>query len=75
MATYRLGKNVFAKDDLTAKLADENLSPDEAKVLMTDFRRMTDLKRTLASDDLSDTDRAALQTEYDNLLNQYFVVR
>lgn len=75
MPAYRFGKNVFAKDDLTAKLANENINPDEARALMKDFRRMTELKRRLATEDLSDADRAALQTEYDNLLNQYFVVR
>ena len=75
MATYRLGKNVFAKDELTSQLADENLSPDVAKALMKDFRSLTEMKSKLSTGDLSDTERAALQQQYDDLLNKYFEVR
>ena len=75
MPTYRLGKNVFAKDNLTAKLADENLSAADAKALLKDFHRTVELKHKLAADDLSDTERTALQSEYDTLLNTYFEVR
>ncbi len=75
MPVYRLGKNVFAQDDLTAKLADENLSPEEAKRILADFRRMMEVKRKLSSEDLSEAERAALQAEYNELLNRYFVVR
>jgi hypothetical protein len=74
MAAYRFGKNVFAKDSLTAKLSDENLSKEEAKSIMKDFRAMMDLKKSL-SGDLSDAQRAKLQAEYDEMLNKYFEVR
>lgn len=74
MATYRLGKNVFAKSNLTSKMADENLSAAEAKALLKDFRRTVELKRLL-SGDLSESERARLQAEYDGLLNTYFEVR
>ena len=75
MPTYRLGKNVFAKAELTGKLADENLKPEEARALLKDFHRTVELKRKLSTDDLSDAERAALQAEYNDLLNKYFEVR
>ena len=75
MATLRLGTNVYAKDDLTATLANENLSAEEAKVLMKDFRRLMDLKQQLSTGALSDAERTTLQAEYDTLLNIYFEVR
>ena len=74
MATYRLGNNVFAKNDFTAKMGDPNLSATEAKALCKDFRRLTELKRSL-SGDLPEAQRTSLQTEYNQLLNQYFEVR
>jgi hypothetical protein len=75
MPTYRFGKNVFAKDDLTAKLQDENLSAAEAKALAKEFHHILALKRRLSTDDLSEEQRAKLQAEYDELLNKYFEVR
>lgn len=75
MAAYALGKNVFAKDALTQKMADENLSKAEAKALLGDFRRTVELKRVLATKDLSDEERAQLQAEYNTLLNKYFETR
>lgn len=74
MAVYRLGKNVFAKSDLTAKLAADDISAAEAKALMKDFRSLVELKQKLAGD-LSDADRAALQAQYNELLNKYFETR
>ena len=74
MPAYRLGKNVFAKDDFARKMADENLSKEEARAMLRDFRRATELKRLLAGD-LEDGDRARLQAEYNDLLNKYFEVR
>ena len=75
MATFRLGKNVFAKDEFTQKMADENLTKAEARLLTKDFHRLTTLKKKLATDDLSADDRAKLQAEYNELLNKYFEVR
>lgn len=75
MATYRLGTNVFAKDSLTQKMANENLSPVEAKVLLKDFHRTVELKRLLATGSIAEAQRAKLQAEYNDLLNQYFEVR
>lgn len=75
MATYRLGKNVFANSSLTSQLSDPSLSASAAKALLKDFRRLTELKRTLATGDLSDAQRAQLQSEYDALLNTYFETR
>ena len=75
MPTYRLGKNVFAKDDFTAKMEDPNLSKAEAKALCRDFHRVVTLKRKLATEDLSDDQRTKLQAEYNDLLNKYFEVR
>lgn len=75
MPTYRLGKDVFAKEDFTAKLADENLSREQARALLKDFHRLTALKRTLATKDLEESERKELQEEYNTLLNKYFEVR
>jgi hypothetical protein len=75
MPTYRLGKNVFAKDDFTARMEDPNLSKADAKALCRDFNRVVTLKKKLATEDLSDDPRAKLQAEYNDLLNKYFEVR
>jgi len=75
MPTYRLGKNVFAKSNLTGPLADENLKTADAKALLRDFHRTVELKRKLSSEDLSAEQRAKLQDEYDDLLNKYFEVK
>jgi hypothetical protein len=75
MPTYRLGKNVFARDNLTSRLADENLSAAEAKALLKDFHRTVELKRLLATGDLSNAERDTLQAEYNTLVNRYFEVR
>jgi len=75
MPTYRLGKNVFAKDDFTAKMEDPNLSKADAKALCKDFHRVVTLKKKLATDDLGADQRTKLQAEYNDLLNKYFEVR
>lgn len=75
MPAYVMGKNVFAKDDLTAKLQNENLDKETAKVLIKDFKRLLELKQKLSNDELSDAERAALQNEYNDLLNLYFETR
>jgi hypothetical protein len=75
LATYRLGDNVFAKDDFTKKMADPNLSKEDARKLTHDFHHIVGLKRSLATDDLTAEQRAKKQAEFDDLLNQYFEVR
>jgi len=75
MPTYRLGKTVFAKSNLTTALANENLSNADAKALLKDFHRTVELKRKLSTGDLSAEQRAKLQDEYDELLNKYFEVK
>ncbi len=75
MPVYRLGKNVFAKDSLTSQLNSDNFSEEQAKSLLKDFKSLTELKKKLATEDLSDEERSKLQSEYDNLLNQYFEVK
>jgi len=74
MAAYRFGKNVFAKDSLTSGIETGSMTPDETKTVMKEFRRMSSLKCKLSGEDLSDADRTALQSEYDDLLNKYFEV-
>jgi hypothetical protein len=75
MAVYRLGKNVFAKAELTALLQQDDLSGAQARQLAGDFRRTLQLRRTLATADLSAEERAKLQGEYNDLLNKYFEIR
>jgi hypothetical protein len=75
MATYRLGKNIYAKDSLTGQLSNQNLTGAEAKALTSDFRKMLALKNSLANDNLSAEALAQKQAEYNTLLNKYFEVR
>ena len=75
LAVYRLGDNVFAKDDFTKKMADPNLSKQDARKLTHDFRQITSLKRSLSADDLTPEQRAKKQSEFDELVNQYFEAR
>ena len=74
MPVYRLGMNIRAKDNLTQALANENLDKVQARTLLKDFHRTVELKRILATENLSDAQRANLQAEYDGLLNLYFEV-
>ncbi len=75
MASYRLGKNVYAKDSLTSQLSNQNMSGADAKALTGDFKKMLALKTSLANDNLSAETIAQKQAEYDTLLNKYFEVR
>lgn len=75
MAAYAFGKNVFAQDEVTSKLANPDLPKSEARLILKDFGRMLELEGILASKDLADTDRKACQDEYNDLLNTYFVVK
>lgn len=75
MPVYRLGKEVFAKDSLTQKLADPNISAADAKQLLGDIRQTVVLKRRLATEELSAEDRTKLQAQYDDLINRYFELR
>lgn len=72
MPVYRLGKNVFALDALTAKLNDPDLPRAEARALLADFRELLRLRDRLANEDLPDAEREKLQAAYDALLNAYF---
>ena len=74
--TFRLGRNIFAKSELTTALANENLPREQAKALLKEFHRLVELKRKLGTDgDLSADQRAKLQAEFNDLLNKYFEVR
>jgi len=68
----RLENNVILKNDVAQKLGDENLSRQDARVYLKDFHRMMDLKKTLSTGNLSDSDRTSAQNEYNDLLNKYF---
>ena len=69
----RLGKDVFATDALTTKLESPNLTKDDAKSFLTDFKKLVNIKRRLGKENLPPDQRTELQTEYNNLLNKYFV--
>lgn len=75
MATYRLGKNVYAKDSYTSLLSNQNMTGADAKALTSDFRKMLALKTSLSNDNLSADALAQKQAEYNTLLNKYFEVR
>lgn len=74
-SVVRLGKDVLLNDATAAKLEDPNLSRQDARTFTHDFARTLELKRKLASDDLPDDQRAALQKEYNDLLTKYFTVK
>lgn len=69
---YRLGKNVLLKNDIAQKLGDENLPRQDARAFLGDLHKMVGLKKTLASGNLTDAQRTAAQSQYNELLNQYF---
>jgi len=71
----RLGKDIYLSDATAAKLEDPTLSRQDARAFSHDFARLLDVKGKLASEDLTDDQRAALQKEYNDLLNKYFVAK
>jgi hypothetical protein len=73
MPVFRLGRNVYAKAEITDKLADESLSREEARALLRDFHRLVQVKHLLATGNPDDRD--ALQAEFNELLNKYFEYR
>jgi hypothetical protein len=70
----RLGKNVVAQDQLTTAIESGTFSKEQARTFLQDFRRLVSLKRRLTTD-LPADQRAQLQSEYDALLNEYFLVK
>lgn len=75
MATLRYGKNVFAKNDFTARLENENLTGEQARQWMKEFRQASAMKRRLANEALTSAERELLQAQYNTFLNLYFEVR
>jgi hypothetical protein len=71
----RLGKDIFAKDDLTAKIESGDFTKAQAREFLRDFHQLTTLKRRLATEALTPDQRAALQKDYDDLLNKYFIIK
>jgi hypothetical protein len=74
-AVTRLGKDIFATDDITKKIESGTISTQEAHQFMQDFNHLVNMKRRLSAEKLSDPDRAKLQTDYNDLLNKYFEER
>jgi hypothetical protein len=74
-AVSRLGTDVFAKDDLTAKIESGDITKADARTFLEDFRKLANIKRRLGNEDLTPAQRTELQTKYNDLLNQYFVIR
>jgi hypothetical protein len=70
-----LGKNIFAQEQLTAKLESPDLTKAQAHEFLQDFRKLITLKHRLATETLPAEQRAKLQTEYTGLLNKYFVIK
>ena len=71
----RLGKDIFAKDDLTSLIESGKMTESVAKAFLADLHQMVKLKRELATENLSSDERAKLQAEYNDLLNKYFLIR
>jgi hypothetical protein len=70
----RLGNDIFAKDDVTARI-EAGVTADQARAITHDFRTMVSLKQQLANGSMTDAQRAQAQEQYDALLNQYFITR
>ncbi|HEY3320053.1 MAG TPA: hypothetical protein VGP72_06285 [Planctomycetota bacterium] len=75
MPTYRLGKNVFARDEFTSQLEAGDMTGSQARALLKEFREAAAAKRRLSNDDLSADERAKLQGVYNDFLNKHFEVR
>jgi hypothetical protein len=75
MPVLRLGKEVFAQDQLTTQIESGTLTHPQAREFLQGFHQMATLKRRLATESLTPAQRAALQTEYNTLLNKYFVMK
>jgi hypothetical protein len=75
MPVYRMGKNVFLRDQWAQILQNENLDGKDAKQFAKEFHRMLELKRALANDDIPEARRAKLQQEFNELVNKYFELR
>ena len=70
----RLGKDFILKNDIAQKLGNENLPRQDARAFLGDLHKMLGLKQTLAAGNLTDAQRSAAQSQYNELLNQYFEV-
>lgn len=68
----RLGRDFILKNDIAQKLGDENLPRQDARAFLGDLHKMLGLKKTLADGNLTDAQRSAAQSQYNELLNQYF---
>jgi DNA mismatch repair ATPase MutL len=71
---FRLGENLRLNPDVAAKLGDENLETSDARKILTDFHALCQDKKQL-NGDLAAADRAKLQKQYDDRLNQYFALK
>jgi hypothetical protein len=71
----RLGKDVFANDDITKQIESGNMTHAQARDFLDDVNRMVHLKHRLSTDDLTDAQRTAMQNRYNDLLNQYFITK
>jgi polyhydroxyalkanoate synthesis regulator phasin len=68
----RLGKDIFADDDLTAKIESGSLTKAEAKTFVHDFKEMVHIKKRLATEELTPAERTELQEKFNALLSLYF---
>ncbi len=75
MAAVRLGKDIFARDELTAKIESGAMTHAQAREFLAGFKKLVNMKRRLATDSLTEEQRAKLQVEYNTLLNKFFVMK
>jgi len=71
----RLGKDVFANDQITQEIESGKMTHAQARDFLDDVNRMVHLKHRLSTDDLTDAQRTAMQNRYNDLLNQYFITK
>jgi hypothetical protein len=75
MPVYRLGTDVIANSDIIKQIESGDMTHAQAHDFLDDFRKMVHMKNRLSSDDLTDAQRTALQNRYNDLLNQYFILK
>ncbi len=75
MPALRLGTDVFANNDIIKQIESGDMNHNQARQFLEDFRRMVHVKNRLSTDDLTDAQRTTLQNRYNDLLNQYFVLK
>lgn len=75
MPVYRLGTDVIANPDIIKQIEGGDMTHAQAHDFLDDFRKLVHMKNRLSTDDLTAAQRTNLQNRYNDLLNQYFILK